>query len=149
MLTSPPPLIFPTNSITNNQLVYPLDFCRSFSEKFHPSFFKTCPRLQFNFFRPLTHRVVKIMAGPPGLSETEPGNKKKCLDLIIKSSVTDTQPPSAASKNKSHLCFHGLVTASSPGVVATPVSGSRVAFVAFSLRITAFLVIGQKCHVSF
>ena len=149
MFTSPPPFIFPTNSITNNQLVYPLDFCRSFSEKFHPSLFKTCPRLQFNFFRPLTHRVVKIMAGPPGLSETEPGNKKKCLDLMIKSSVTDTQPPSARSKNKSHLCFHGLVTASSPGVVATPVSGSRVAFVAFSLRITAFLVIGQKCHVSF
>ena len=57
---------------------------------------------------------------------------------------------SAPRKNKSHLCFHGLVTASSPGVVATPVSGSRVAFVAFSLRITAFLVIiGQKCHVSF
>ena len=57
---------------------------------------------------------------------------------------------SAPRKNKSHLCFHGFVTASSPGVVATPVSGSRVAFVAFSLRITAFLVIiGQKCHVSF
>ena len=68
---------------------------------------------------------------------------------MIKSSVTDTQPPSARSKIKSHLCFHGFVTASSPGVVATPVSGSRVAFVAFSLRITAFLVIGQKCHVSF
>ena len=32
-----------------------------------------------------------------------------------------------------NLCFQGLVTANSPGAVATPVSGSLVAFVAFSL----------------
>ena len=44
-----------------------------------------------------------------------------------------------------NLCFQGLVTANSPGAVATPVSGSLVAFVAFSLvmMLTMMVIYGD------
>ena len=46
-----------------------------------------------------------------------------------------------------NLCFQGFATASSPGAV-TPVSGSRVAFVAFSLN-TVDCYIDDDCYVEY
>ena len=79
------------------------------------------------------------MPRSPGLSETEPEKieLKNCRKLNLKkwnlkivkihSFITIT------IMTITNLCFQGLVTANSPGAVATPVSGSLVAFVAFSL----------------